>query len=1227
MAIGKPLRIQERLGVQQPVLSERFRAKELSTNVPVQKIPFAEYSIGMNNAKASFAVSDELINMVDAGVKAKVYHDNAVKDRKRLNLMEDWQNSDMQYQQDFAKAKTFEEQQDVISSYDAMQDQLTASWKQEMGDDLQSAKYLSSLRTGSRKQYSKFSTTSYQTLHKDTVSLHKTNMERTAQDLAKNKNSDYTSGVKSLQDSVTSLVGLGEFSAEEAALNLQTTTDKILTERSTLFAHDYAQNILNTGQDFPTEEELDIHMSNVTGIMLSPPKLALSREAFSDSFYKEMAEFNRAEKVEQAFTKKALLAKMTTFEQETAEYLLGLEGGVPSKEYTAQRVEKAKAFDTSWNPGYSKKVESDLNKMRWGTASPTQVEFFTEGDGRQLFPEAYHDLKAVEQRLRGMGDVGEKTILGIVQTFRKENDGISKELGSASKTTVDNVLNALRSDTSVFDPKTMPVEAWNQFGSVGMTMAKVFAQSKPLGLAYRKVQARLEADRTSNPPRGAFSDATMKLPVGQQLEELEKSAEAYIREEFGGILVKQQEEEEKLRQDEKKDATDKKFKKNLSILDEASQNEFTKMQKSRLPKVQQSSPKVQQRSPAEIRIERNEKLKSDFKTKMSKGDNLGAIGTALSRPLSDAVDKFNEMHEESKKTYAKQPTNLNDRKAAIKDMATASKNIKESMIGEAATNFAKAAGKDWDIAKDDVADTLSEMTNWLGSRLLHGLENDTIEKTPPPKPPESTVPPEVSQATPMQSTVGNPDMVQQVAQALAPVADAVFGGSTVDAAELTHTVAPGDTISQIARDRNLDTEALLKLNPDVANKDQIQVGQKIKMGEQGFTDYLKFAESYSSTEYDDPGGVRQTNLGYGIGQNKEQKALRAKMESEGASLPQITDAQFDLAVLRHTERSKNEYNKRLQPGDISYEDQPPIMKELLTELAWNSKSAISSKDGWPKLLKAAKRGDYKTVANEMYLDESKQGAKRRNQLRDEYFKQPLMELERPTASTVPQKTITYPPKKGKWSKTWKKESKKLPNTPEIQAGVKAIEEVEDATTGIQFDAAQAATKHIMASFFEKSGLSVPKIFTKPITEKTLSPEVLKAGGLIAYKALIEGRATNYQDMGDAKKLVYRKYREKGIIAPALEMAKSLGNAATTFGLTVGESAGVVVKNGNLYIEGDKYNFPNNFNLKGKNTNDGWLWLQKKMALLNLSDKNSQKIEINLGKVADIKKQYESEQRT
>jgi hypothetical protein len=93
------------------------------------------------------------------------------------------------------------------------------------------------------------------------------------------------------------------------------------------------------------------------------------------------------------------------------------------------------------------------------------------------------------------------------------------------------------------------------------------------------------------------------------------------------------------------------------------------------------------------------------------------------------------------------------------------------------------------------------------------------------------------------------------------------------------------------------------------------------------------------------------------------------------------------------------------------------------------------------------------------------------------------------------------------------------------------------------------------------------------------------------------------------------------------MARSFGDAATTFALTVGESSGVVVKKGNLYIKGDKYDFPNNFTLEGKNANDGWLWLQKKMALLNLNDKNSQKIEINLGKVADIKKRYEAQQRT
>lgn len=44
----------------------------------------------------------------------------------------------------------------------------------------------------------------------------------------------------------------------------------------------------------------------------------------------------------------------------------------------------------------------------------------------------------------------------------------------------------------------------------------------------------------------------------------------------------------------------------------------------------------------------------------------------------------------------------------------------------------------------------------------------------------------------------------------------------------TYTVKSGDTLSEIAQDKKTTVAKLLKLNPSIKNKDNIQIGQKIK---------------------------------------------------------------------------------------------------------------------------------------------------------------------------------------------------------------------------------------------------------------------------------------------------------------------------------------------------------------------------------------------------------------
>ena len=70
MAIGKPLLVDQGRKEQGTVLSAQ--TTPLSTQVAAQKLSFVDYGIGQANAQASFAVTNELVNMAGAIKKANL---------------------------------------------------------------------------------------------------------------------------------------------------------------------------------------------------------------------------------------------------------------------------------------------------------------------------------------------------------------------------------------------------------------------------------------------------------------------------------------------------------------------------------------------------------------------------------------------------------------------------------------------------------------------------------------------------------------------------------------------------------------------------------------------------------------------------------------------------------------------------------------------------------------------------------------------------------------------------------------------------------------------------------------------------------------------------------------------------------------------------------------------------------------------------------------------------
>ena len=161
--------------------------------------------------------------------------------------------------------------------------------------------------------------------------------------------------------------------------------------------------------------------------------------------------------------------------------------------------------------------------------------------------------------------------------------------------------------------------------------------------------------------------------------------------------------------------------------------------------------------------------------------------------------------------------------------------------------------------------------------------------------------------------------------------------------------------------------------------------------------YFRNAEGYVGDYKADPSKKsQQKNIGFGVKATKEVRELRELFIANGVEPEVVDDMLLRKSMQEHKERAREAFNKDIRrhhttgaPTQIPFDDQPPIVQELLTELEFNG-----GLSGWPKLMKNAKSGDYQGVEKEMDLSveksTNKEGTKRRNRLRNEYFSDKLM---------------------------------------------------------------------------------------------------------------------------------------------------------------------------------------------------------------------------------------------
>ena len=751
MAIGKPLLVSERKGVAQPVLSAQ--TQQLSSNVPVQKIAMADYSIGMNNAMSSFAVTKELVNMVDAGVKAKMYIDQTKQQYARLNLMEDWQKTDNDFRTAFAKAITPEEQQAVKNDFAKSMQTRTNNYRKSGGlglptsDSVQAQRDLASLRAESNKLFSKMDTTIAANINNRTNIMLGSKNKALIKKATEDKNADTVSILNDLKSNYAQQVSVGGLIPEQAVWNLEVATDKIVTGRGNLFATDFAKQATATGQ-YPTDKEFKAQIEGVMGMPLGERRLKLLKESFTDAYYKEISERNRQVKAQETYalevTEQGRLALKNKVNK-------ALQDKTIAPELKTKLIKEAHTFDFAV-PGFGAKIEKQIMDAEYGTSYKPFVEHFTTGEGRNVILEnikadgtSYFNLDELRSHLETMGGkyegMNESTIREVLTHWRGVNDSTRKGLFTQGEEAMQTAL------MSMIKPDQSQVPEWLQdqtMKRLGVAPAMLQKMKDPMHLnwsttmryspahakAWNVTLSDIKAEFDSK--LGVFSKENISQPSDVQRSMLETYVGKLLEKNFSEAVNEElaRLDNEKLKKREKLEAEERNRKAQVEkelptfamekIGDGVSPDE---------PIPQEVPPNVKliEHQMSKKRI-RNAQSASTFKDQLAKGEYGSAVGTAVASKWTDITQGLRDAHEQSKLSYSE--STMNERSQHIKDMAVMSKNVKETFSGGIWDKLANAVGQGEPITIEGFANDMGLLTSAIGDLLIDGVENHNIEKTP-----------------------------------------------------------------------------------------------------------------------------------------------------------------------------------------------------------------------------------------------------------------------------------------------------------------------------------------------------------------------------------------------------------------------------------------------------------------------------------------------------------------
>jgi len=427
MAIGKPLLVTEKQGVQSPVLSAQITP--LSPRVAAQQLSFADYGVGMANAKASVAVAGELLAMVGDIGTAAIYVDKTKKEHARLDMMKGWQEADSSYAEQFAAAVTYQEKAEVTSRYQESIGTRAREYQSVGGSSLEAQKSLVGLTSASRSVLSQMNISSAAKLVSETESGYKLEQSRIGTTIATDPTSDMVVQFQKYRDVLDQMVASGMKTKPQAEFDQLVWQRKMHGLRGTLIGGNIANEHINGGVPMPSNENLIKAYQERTGLELDDVQKKIYVDSANKAYLEKVRAFNSNEEQQRKLIANEFFQLKKNQLSDLEQIILG---GDATSAVLEKMVEDGKGLN---DPAHDEAMAKLIRGHKYGVANETTVLNFTNPDALTRYSQSdafmtngFYNIPAIRENIPSGENI--KTVGRILKFYEAKNDEATKDVAA-----------------------------------------------------------------------------------------------------------------------------------------------------------------------------------------------------------------------------------------------------------------------------------------------------------------------------------------------------------------------------------------------------------------------------------------------------------------------------------------------------------------------------------------------------------------------------------------------------------------------------------------------------------------------------------------------------------------------------------------------------------------------------------------------------------------------------